>query len=127
MKIAYDFFVSHCIVMYILIGIYHFSMRQRAIKFIGKYYPDAQDASFVKMNLYIEYYIQEVLNITRQYLKIRTLKDEESINLCEIIEEFIKYVVVAFENIYKDLISFDKAEMEISMDILLNELKEKLK
>lgn len=52
MKIAYDFFVSHCIVMYILIGIYHFSMRQRAIKFIGKYYPDAQDASFVKMNLY---------------------------------------------------------------------------
>ena len=44
----------------------------------------------VKMNLYIEYYIQEVLKITRQYLKIRTLKDEESINLCEIIEEFIK-------------------------------------
>lgn len=81
----------------------------------------------VKMNLFIEYYIQEVLQITDKYIKIKKLKDEESEKLCEIIEEFIKCVNVAFENIYKDLISFDKTEMEISMDILLNEIKEKIK
>lgn len=81
----------------------------------------------VKMNLYIEYYIQEVINILNKYVKIKELKDEESINLCNIIEEFIKCVVIAFESLYKDLISFDKTEMEISMDILLNELKEKIK
>ena len=46
--------------------------------------------------------------------------------ISDIIEEFIKCVVVAFDSIYKDLISFDKTEMEISMDILLYELKEKI-
>jgi hypothetical protein len=81
----------------------------------------------VKMNLFIEYYVQEVIKISNKYIKIKTLKDEESIKLSNIIEEFINCVVIAFERIYKDLISFDKTEMEISMDILLNELKEKIK
>ncbi len=81
----------------------------------------------VKMNLFIEYYIQEVIKISSQYVKIKRLKDEESIKLTSIIEDFIRCVVIAFDNIYKDLISFDKTEMEISMDILLNELKEKIK
>ena len=81
----------------------------------------------VKMNLFIEYYVQEVIKISNKYIKIKTLKDEESIKLSNIIEEFINCVVISFERIYKDLISFDKTEMEISMDILLNELKEKIK
>ncbi|MBE5813324.1 MAG: hypothetical protein E7314_06725 [Clostridiales bacterium] len=81
----------------------------------------------VKMNLFIEYYIQEVIKISTQYVKIKKLQDEESIKLCIIIEDFIRCVVIAFDSIYKDLISFDKTEMEISMDILLSELKERMK
>ena len=65
------------------------------------------------MNLYIEYYIQEIIKILMKYSKIKRLKDKESTNLCETIEEFIKCIALAFESVYKDLINLEKTEMEI--------------
>lgn len=82
------------------------------------------NSKVVKLNLFINYYQNDIIKILSNYISVKENKidSSEANEFISKVEEFIKKVVGAFENILENLVLVKEKDIDADIKIMLENL-----